>query len=129
MPLSTVMKSGSLALLASAVCAANTALAQQAVEEIVIWGSESDQRRNVMSPASVLDPEDFRAINMSITEDVVKFEPSVVIRRRFIGDSNGVLGMRGSNMFQTSRSMVFASSRRHVHCQCPACDQDQSAST
>ncbi len=31
-----------------------------------------------------------------------------MIRRRFIGDSNGTMDMRGSNMFQTSRSMVFA---------------------
>lgn len=89
---------------------ANTALAaeQQSVEEIVVWGSESAQRAGNLSPTSVLNPEDFRAINVATTEDVVKFEPSLVIRRRFIGDSNGVLGMRGSNMFQTSRSMVFA---------------------
>ena len=45
---------------------------------------------------------------MATTEDAVKYEPSIVIRRRFIGDSNGTLGLRGSNMFQTSRSMVFA---------------------
>lgn len=81
--------------------------AEQGIEEIVIWGSDAQQRVS-LSPNSVLTPEDFRAINVATTEDVVKYEPSVVIRRRFIGDSNGVLGMRGSNMFQTSRSMVFA---------------------
>jgi len=81
---------------------------QGAIEEIVVWGSESDQRFGNPSPTSVLTQEDFRSINVATTEDVVKFEPSVVIRRRFIGDSNGVIGMRGSNMFQTSRSMVFA---------------------
>ena len=32
----------------------------------------------------------------------------MIVRRRFIGDANGVLGMRGSNMFQTARTMVFA---------------------
>lgn len=95
-------------LITGGVFAVQEALAQQAVEEIVVWGSDSARRSNVMSPVSVLGPEDFRAINVATTEDVVKFEPSVVIRRRFIGDANGVLGMRGSNMFQTSRSMVFA---------------------
>jgi len=85
------------------------ALAQErSLEEIVVWSSDADRRLGTLSPTSTLTPEDFRAINAVTTEDVVKFEPSVVIRRRFIGDSNGVLGMRGSNMFQTSRSMVFA---------------------
>ncbi len=82
--------------------------AQERIEEVVVWGSERDQQYGNLSPSSVLGPEDFRAINVATTEDVVKYEPSLVIRRRFIGDSNGVLGMRGSNMFQTSRSMVFA---------------------
>ena len=78
------------------------------VEEIIIWGSESGRNFTNPSPTSVLNQEDFASINVATTEDVVKFEPSVVIRRRFIGDSNGVVGIRGSNMFQTSRSMVFA---------------------
>jgi iron complex outermembrane receptor protein len=98
-------------ILATAVLASIagiTAAQEQSVEEIVVWGGESDRYNSSLSPVSVLRPEDFRAINVATTEDVVKYEPSLVIRRRFIGDSNGVLGMRGSNMFQTSRSMVFA---------------------
>ena len=87
---------------------AGQAIAQDVVEEVVVWGSQSDRSFVNPSPTSVLNLDDFASINVATTEDVVKFEPSVVIRRRFIGDSNGVLGMRGSNMFQTSRSMVFA---------------------
>lgn len=87
---------------------AGQAIAQDVVEEVVVWGSQSDRSFVNPSPTSVLNQDDFASINVATTEDVVKFEPSVVIRRRFIGDSNGVLGMRGSNMFQTSRSMVFA---------------------
>jgi len=95
--------------LACALMAATVSKAQDTqIEEVVVWGSDLDQRFSNASPSSLLTPEDFRAINVATTEDVVKFEPSVVIRRRFIGDSNGVMGMRGSNMFQTSRSMVFA---------------------
>ncbi|MBL4580447.1 MAG: TonB-dependent receptor [Gammaproteobacteria bacterium] len=82
--------------------------AENQVEEILVWGSASDRNFANPSPTSILTQEDFASINIATTEDVVKFEPSVVIRRRFIGDSNGVMGMRGSNMFQTSRSMVFA---------------------
>lgn len=95
--------------LACSLSISNISAAQDAqVEEIVVWGSDLDQRFSNVSPNSILTPEDFRSINVATTEDVVKFEPSVVVRRRFIGDANGVLGMRGSNMFQTSRSMVFA---------------------
>ncbi len=81
---------------------------ERPVEEIVVWSSSSDQRTGNTSPVSLLTQDDLVSINVATTEDVVKYEPSVVIRRRFIGDSNGVMGMRGSNMFQTSRSMVFA---------------------
>ncbi|MEX2335144.1 MAG: TonB-dependent receptor [Pseudohongiella sp.] len=78
------------------------------IEEILIWGSDAGQRSGITHPASVLTPADLASINIATTEDVVKYEPSLVIRRRFIGDSNGTIGMRGANMFQTSRSMVFA---------------------
>ena len=99
----------SVIAIAIAVLSAPLALcADQPVEEIVVWGSDRDRTFGHSSPTSTLTPSDFASINVATTEDVVKFEPSVVIRRRFIGDSNGVMGMRGSNMFQTSRSMVFA---------------------
>ncbi len=82
--------------------------AEDQVEEVMVWGSATDRNFANPSPTNILTQADFASINVATTEDIVKFEPSVVIRRRFIGDSNGVMGMRGSNMFQTSRSMVFA---------------------
>ena len=83
--------------------------ANQSIEEILVWGeSQRADRTGYMSPTSLLTQADMGTINTVTTEDLVKFEPSLVIRRRFIGDSNGTLGIRGSNMFQTSRSMVFA---------------------
>ena len=60
------------------------------------------------SPTSVVTEEKAESINMATIEDFVKYEPSIVVRRRYIGDPNGVVGMRGSGMFQTSRTMVFA---------------------
>ncbi len=90
-------------------CLAIPAQAEQPpVDEILIWGQSLEQRGGSTSPVSVLRPADFASINAATTEDLVKFEPSLVIRRRFIGDANGTMGMRGANMFQTSRSMVFA---------------------
>lgn len=60
------------------------------------------------SPTSVVTEEKAESINTATVEDFVKYEPSMVVRRRYIGDPNGVIGMRGSSMFQTSRTMVFA---------------------
>lgn len=81
----------------------------QAVEEVKVWGEARDSSSaGYTNPSSVLMQEDLVAINSSTTEDLVKYEPSIVIRKRYIGDSNGTLGLRGSNMFATARSMVFA---------------------
>ncbi|WP_461519763.1 TonB-dependent receptor [Porticoccus sp.] len=79
------------------------------LEEVSVWGKPVTSRQaGYTNPTSLLTQEDMASINVATTEDLVKYEPSLVIRRRFIGDSNGTLGIRGSNMFQTSRSMVFA---------------------
>ena len=60
------------------------------------------------SPTSIVTEEKAESINTATVEDFVKYEPSVVVRRRYIGDPNGVVGIRGSGMFQTTRTMVFA---------------------
>lgn len=78
-------------------------------EEVLVWGEKKTSHQSgYTNPTSVLLQEDIASINIATTEDIVKYEPSLVIRRRFIGDANGTLGIRGANMFQTSRSMVFA---------------------
>ncbi|MEM7588131.1 MAG: TonB-dependent receptor [Acidobacteriota bacterium] len=76
-------------------------------EAITVW-AEGRRETNYASPDSLLTPRDLTAINAATTEDLVKYEPSIIIRRRFIGDANGTIGLRGSNMFQTTRTMVFA---------------------
>ncbi|MBD2858327.1 TonB-dependent receptor [Spongiibacter sp. KMU-158] len=98
-------------LLTTAIFALNAAHAEHKdrLEHVQVWAEKKDSRAaNYTNPTSVLTPEDLTSVNIATTEDLVKYEPSLIIRRRFIGDSNGTLGMRGSNMFQTSRSMVFA---------------------
>lgn len=94
-----------------AMLAANSGFAadgSKAIEEVTVWGQSAQRQGALAHPGSLLTQQDLVSINAATTEDLVKFEPSLVIRRRFIGDSNGTMGMRGANMFQTSRSMVFA---------------------
>lgn len=47
-------------------------------------------------------------VNATTIEDYFRTAPSLNIRKRYIGDPNGSLGMRGSNVFQTAHTMVFA---------------------
>lgn len=45
--------------------------------------------------------------NVTTTEDVLRYAPGLLIRRRYIGDPNGNLGIRGSNVFQTAHTSVY----------------------
>ena len=77
-------------------------------EEVTVSPSREERRTDYSSPANLITADQIASLNMPTTEDVVNYQPSIVIRRRYIGDPNGTLGMRGANMFQTARSMVFS---------------------
>lgn len=79
--------------------------ADEAIEEVVVWSSTAPRHRG---PLQRLTPQDLASATIVTSEDLVKYEPGVIVRRRFVGDANGTLGLRGANMFQTSRSLVFA---------------------
>ena len=78
------------------------------VDEIRVIAERLFRDTTVVSPTSRLTVEDIGRINVATTEDAISLEPSLIVRRRYIGDPNGVIGIRGANMFQTTRSMVFA---------------------
>lgn len=80
-----------------------------ALDELDVVGeSRPPLSTHFTSPSTRITDIEAEGINATSIEDFVKYEPNVVVRRRYIGDSNGVVGIRGSNMFQTARSMVFA---------------------
>lgn len=72
-------------LIVSALSGAQVYAAEQAsIEEVVVWGEQSRQRAATSHPSSLITQQDLVSINVATTEDVVKFEPSLVIRRRLI---------------------------------------------
>jgi len=78
-------------------------------EEITIWGQGRPVDQSHRSSSTVvLGPENLVSINPMTTEDLLKFEPSLIIRQRFIGDPNGTMGLRTASMFQTARTSVYA---------------------
>ena len=95
----------------------NTVVAE-GIEEVVILADQLFKDTTVVSPSSVITAEQLESINLTNVEDSLAYEPGLIVRKRFIGDANGVIGLRGSNMFQTTRSMVFADGMPlHFHLQ------------
>ncbi|MGR8978783.1 MAG: TonB-dependent receptor [Gammaproteobacteria bacterium] len=60
------------------------------------------------TPSYDIDKEAIDHVNVITVEDTFRYSPGLLIRRRSVGDPNGNLGIRGSNVFQTAHSMVFA---------------------
>lgn len=83
--------------------------AAEQLDELLVEGeSQPDNTTHYTSPTTVITELEAEGINATTVEDFIKYEPGMVVRKRYIGDANGVVGMRGSNMFQTTRTMVFA---------------------
>ncbi len=100
-----------LFIYAISLCCSTYASAEHAtpLDELVVSGQQSDNPEVFFTnPVSTITELEIQSINASTVEDVIKYEPGLIVRRRYIGDPNGTIGIRGSNMFQTARSMVFA---------------------
>jgi iron complex outermembrane receptor protein len=60
------------------------------------------------TPTYTIEGADVRTkINATTVEDTFRYAPGVLIRKRYMGDPNGTLGIRTSNSFQTAHSMVY----------------------
>lgn len=76
-------------------------------KEMVITG-EIERDSRFTSPSMRVTRAQVEQQNAQTTEEVLKYMPSLQIRQRYVGDPNGVLGIRGADMFSTARSMVYA---------------------
>ncbi len=61
----------------------------------------------IASPKFEITEKDIEKINASTATDLVRNAPGIQVRRRFIGDTNGVVATRGSTNFQTAHTMLF----------------------
>lgn len=48
------------------------------------------------------------SVNVVNTEDALKYLPSLQIRKRFVGDANGIVATRTSGTLMSARSLVYA---------------------
>jgi len=107
--------------LTTGIVIANTTFASKMVsdlEEVTVIANQVFKDTTLVSPTSTISAEQLEVVNITTVEDALAQEPSLIVRKRFIGDANGVIGIRGSNMFQTTRSMVFVDGMPlHYHLQ------------
>jgi len=62
---------------------------------------------SIATPKFKISEQDMEKLNASTATDLVRNAPGIQVRRRFIGDTNGVTATRGSTNFQTAHTMLF----------------------
>ncbi len=60
------------------------------------------------STSVVVSAEEAQTFNVIVVEDALKYLPSLAFRRRFVGDINSGIAIRGNNHAQTARTLVQA---------------------
>ena len=80
----------------SANSAANESVAPRAVDP------------NLPASVETVTREQFSNWNVVNTEDVLKYMPNLAVRKRFIGDLNSIIAVRGTSNTQSARGLVYA---------------------
>ncbi|MGZ5056311.1 MAG: TonB-dependent receptor, partial [Methylobacter sp.] len=61
------------------------------------------------TPTYTIDKADVETkVNATTVEDVLRYSPSLHMRKRYIGDQNAMMGIRGTNILQTTHNSVYA---------------------
>ena len=80
---------------------------QPVVFKTMVIQQKVERDTRYTSPIMRITREQIELQNAQTVEESIKFMPSLQIRQRFPGDPNGVMAIRGSDMFATGRNMVF----------------------
>ena len=76
-------------------------------EMIITTAHKSFPNTTKASPSIKITREDLAKQNTVSADDVLRGAPGVHTRRRFIGDTNAILSIRGSNMYQSGQQNVY----------------------
>lgn len=92
---------------------ASSALAQEAeasLPQVTVEASRSVAERNQLpsTTASVTADQIAATVNAMNAEDTLKYLPSVLIRKRYIGDTNAPLATRTTGINAGARSLIYA---------------------
>ena len=106
-----------LMFLITAICPASLVHAEDekplTMDELIVAAPKAEIRDTfddfmpIPSAKVKVDRAEIDSINTISAEDTVRYAPNLEIRRRYFGDPNGVISMRGNGNFQTARHMLF----------------------
>ncbi|HET9863715.1 MAG TPA: TonB-dependent receptor [Steroidobacteraceae bacterium] len=104
----TIALLGWAAALGPAAAVAADAPASRDPEEVLVVGQRDAPITVVPRGLSVsLGERQFEAINVQNVEDLMKYAPDFYVRKRFAGDDNAVVALRGTNTVQSARTLVM----------------------
>ncbi|MEM5297593.1 TonB-dependent receptor [Burkholderia sp. JPY481] len=63
---------------------------------------------NLPATVETVTRDQFANWNVVNTEDVLKYMPNLAVRKRFIGDMNSIIAVRGTSNTQSARGLVYA---------------------
>lgn len=93
---------------AGTVAAADEAADISNLDEVLVVGQRDAPITVVPRGLSVsLGHTQFAAINALNVEDLMKYAPNFFVRKRFAGDDNAVVALRGTNTVQSARTLVM----------------------
>jgi iron complex outermembrane receptor protein len=87
---------------------AEEADAASSVSELIVIG-QGDKPITVQPRglSASLGKTEFEAINAINVEDLMKYAPNFFVRKRYAGDDNAVVALRGTNTVQSARTIVM----------------------
>src|SRR5262245_26845916 len=104
------LRAGLLAGASVAVSGVSAFAQTNAPEQVVIEGARSVAMRDML-PTTVesISIDDLRAqVNVTNTEDALKYLPDIVVRKRHVGDTQAPISTRTSGVGASARSLVYA---------------------
>lgn len=89
---------------------ADTPASPAALPAITVTGTAERPATDPDMPASVesVTREQFQNWNVINSEDTLKYLPNLDVRKRFIGDQNSIIAVRGTSNTQSARGLVYA---------------------
>lgn len=77
------------------------------LEEIVVTDTAPVVDPNLSATSEQVTAEDLKNRNVPNAEDAIKYMPNLRVRKRFIGDRNAVMEVRGMSNIQSARGLVM----------------------
>ncbi|HMI95256.1 MAG TPA: TonB-dependent receptor, partial [Micropepsaceae bacterium] len=103
-----LMTGAGLAILATDVARAQTG--NSVPEQVLIQGPRSVAERDQLPTTveSVTFDELTRSVNVTNTEDALKYLPNILVRKRHVGDTQAPVTTRTSGVGSSARSLIYA---------------------